>query len=176
MSAFIVLTILLGNAAWAIACLSLLLTSSQAQALLGWMGLMTGEQFIAFFPVYLLFALACQIVLFYLLSNMKAKNSRLLTRFRNEKSTNKELMKASEEKERSLKATSEALMKAGNVEEQMKAVEARADGLEQLTAELRLELTASLDRCDQLQAALARAEEQIKTYQAGLPKPWWKVW
>lgn len=176
MSVFIVLAILLGNLAWAIACLSLLLTSAQAQALLGWTGLLTGEQFTAFFPVYLLIALACQVVLFYLLSNMKAKNSRLLARFKSERMTNKELMKASEEKEKSLKATSDALVKAGNVEEQKKAVEARANGLEQLTAELRTELMASMERSEQLQSALERAEEQVKQLKAGMPKPWWKVW
>lgn len=111
MSAIAILTLVLGNIAWALACLSLLMTQGQVNALLGWTGFQVGGSPAAYLPLFLIIALGFQIILFYLISKMESKKKSLSSKYREVRTEKQTLEEAAAMKERELVNQSKMLEK-----------------------------------------------------------------
>jgi hypothetical protein len=111
MSLLAITTLVLGNVFWALACLSLLLTESQVNALVGWMGFEIGVSPVAYLPLFLILALGSQIILFYVVSKLSAKKKALAEKVRLAHSENRELTEESEGKDVTLKNQTKTLEK-----------------------------------------------------------------
>jgi|GEM_PF-4892856 len=174
MPIIITVTLILGNLAWGLACLSLLLSTGQANFFLGFIGWEIASSPGVYLPLFLIIALGFQLILYYLISSMQTKKRSLQSKYKQERSVNKDLLEQSEQKEAELHEKSKALEKAGTVEEQKNALAEHAAGLEKLTAELRTQLRNTSDEANRVQIALERAEEEIEALKEKNPKPWWK--
>lgn len=111
MSLLAITVLVLGNVFWALSCLSLLLTENQVNALIGWIGMEIGTSPVAYLPLFLILALGCQIILFYVLSKLSEKKKLLSKLIRETKSENMTLNETSMQKDKELQATSKTLSK-----------------------------------------------------------------
>jgi hypothetical protein len=111
MSALAIVTLVLGNVAWALACLSLLMTQGQVNALLGWTGFQVTGSPAAYLPLFLLITIALQIILFYLISKMESKKKSLSSKYREVRTEKQTWEETAALKERELMNQSKKLEK-----------------------------------------------------------------
>lgn len=120
MSILTITIFFLGNALWALALLSLLLTESQVNLLVGWTGLEIGTSPVAYLPVFLILTLGSQIVLFYLISKLDDKKKFLSKKVRETQTVNKTLNEQSVQKDREMQTQSKNLEKTQSELQKMK--------------------------------------------------------
>jgi hypothetical protein len=111
MSLLSIVVLILGNICWALACLSLLMTQGQANALIGWMGLEVGGSPAAYLPLFLILALSTQVTLFYLISKMQSKKKSLSSKYREVRTEKQTLEEVAAMKEQELRHQSKMLEK-----------------------------------------------------------------
>ncbi|MEQ1849804.1 MAG: hypothetical protein ABL890_04400 [Candidatus Peribacteraceae bacterium] len=114
MSLLSIVVLVLGNVSWALACLSLLMTQGQVNALVGWTGFQVGGSPAAYLPLFLIIALGFQIILFYLISKMESKKKSLSSKYREVRTEKQTLEETAAMKERELLNQSKMLQKTQN--------------------------------------------------------------
>lgn len=111
MSLLTIVVLVLGNVSWSLACLSLLMTQDQVNALVGWTGFQVGGSPAAYLPLFLIIALGFQIILFYLISRMESKKKSLSSKYREVRTEKQTLEETAAMKERELMHQSKMLEK-----------------------------------------------------------------